>query len=81
MSDGAPRLKPVRYGVIPAGGLGTRFLPISRTVPKELLLHLHLEPVLMLLPDLLLLFRVLMQPVVLRQMDLPADLLMLILVF
>ncbi len=37
MSDGAPPLKPVRYGVIPAGGLGTRFLPISRTVPKELL--------------------------------------------
>ena len=37
MSDGAPRVKPVRYGVIPAGGLGTRFLPISRTVPKELL--------------------------------------------
>jgi UTP--glucose-1-phosphate uridylyltransferase len=28
---------PVRAGVIPAGGLGTRFLPISRTVPKELL--------------------------------------------
>ena len=37
MSDGAPRLKPVRYGVIPAGGLGTRFLPISRAVPKELI--------------------------------------------
>jgi UTP--glucose-1-phosphate uridylyltransferase len=37
VSDGAPRVKPVRYGVIPAGGLGTRFLPISRTVPKELL--------------------------------------------
>ncbi|MGH2471164.1 MAG: UTP--glucose-1-phosphate uridylyltransferase [Candidatus Limnocylindria bacterium] len=37
MSDGASRQKPVRYGVIPAGGLGTRFLPISRTVPKELL--------------------------------------------
>jgi len=37
VSDGAPPLKPVRYGVIPAGGLGTRFLPISRTVPKELL--------------------------------------------
>jgi len=37
VSDGGPRLKPVRYGVIPAGGLGTRFLPISRTVPKELL--------------------------------------------
>lgn len=31
----APR--PVRYGVIPAGGLGTRFLPITRTVPKELI--------------------------------------------
>jgi UTP--glucose-1-phosphate uridylyltransferase len=37
VTDGAPRQKPVRYGVIPAGGLGTRFLPISRTVPKELL--------------------------------------------
>ncbi|MDP9280813.1 MAG: UTP--glucose-1-phosphate uridylyltransferase [Chloroflexota bacterium] len=30
-------LKPVKYGVIPAGGLGTRFLPISRAVPKELI--------------------------------------------
>ena len=28
---------PVKYGVVPAGGLGTRFLPITRTVPKELL--------------------------------------------
>jgi UTP--glucose-1-phosphate uridylyltransferase len=37
-SDGhAPAVKPVRFGVIPAGGLGTRFLPISRTVPKELI--------------------------------------------
>lgn len=38
--DGSSRavgLKPVRYGVIPAGGLGTRFLPISRAVPKELI--------------------------------------------
>jgi UTP--glucose-1-phosphate uridylyltransferase len=34
---GASRLKPVRYGVIPAAGLGTRFLPISRAVPKELI--------------------------------------------
>lgn len=37
MTDGTPRVRPVRHGVIPAGGLGTRFLPISRTVPKELL--------------------------------------------
>jgi UTP--glucose-1-phosphate uridylyltransferase len=37
VTDGAPGIRPVRYGVIPAGGLGTRFLPISRTVPKELL--------------------------------------------
>jgi UTP--glucose-1-phosphate uridylyltransferase len=37
--DGASAtgVKPVRYGVIPAGGLGTRFLPISRAVPKELI--------------------------------------------
>ena len=33
----APGVKPVRYGVIPAGGLGTRFLPISRALPKELI--------------------------------------------
>jgi UTP--glucose-1-phosphate uridylyltransferase len=37
VSDGGSKVQPVRYGVIPAGGLGTRFLPISRTVPKELL--------------------------------------------
>ena len=37
MRNGDPAVKPVKYGVIPAGGLGTRFLPISRTVPKELL--------------------------------------------
>lgn len=30
-------VRPVKYGVVPAGGLGTRFLPITRTVPKELL--------------------------------------------
>jgi UTP--glucose-1-phosphate uridylyltransferase len=27
----------VKVGVVPAGGLGTRFLPITRSVPKELL--------------------------------------------
>jgi UTP--glucose-1-phosphate uridylyltransferase len=32
-----PQLRPVRYGVVPAGGLGTRFLPITKSVPKELL--------------------------------------------
>ena len=32
-----PSARPVTYGVVPAGGLGTRFLPITRTVPKELL--------------------------------------------
>lgn len=30
-------MRPVRTAVIPAGGLGTRFLPFSRAVPKELL--------------------------------------------
>ena len=30
-------MKPVRTAVIAAGGLGTRFLPFSRAVPKELL--------------------------------------------
>lgn len=30
-------VRPVTYGVVPAGGLGTRFLPITRIVPKELL--------------------------------------------
>ena len=30
-------VRPIRYGVVPAAGLGTRFLPITRTVPKELL--------------------------------------------
>jgi UTP--glucose-1-phosphate uridylyltransferase len=32
-----PAVSPVRTAVVPAGGLGTRFLPFSRTVAKELL--------------------------------------------
>jgi UTP--glucose-1-phosphate uridylyltransferase len=35
VAEPAPR--PVRTAVVPAGGLGTRFLPFSRTVAKELL--------------------------------------------
>ncbi len=30
-------MKPIRKAVIPAAGLGTRFLPATKTVPKELL--------------------------------------------
>ena len=30
-------MKPVRKAVIPAAGYGTRFLPISKAVPKEML--------------------------------------------
>jgi len=30
-------MRPVRTAVIPAGGLGTRFLPFTRAIPKELL--------------------------------------------
>lgn len=31
------KVTPVKVAVIPAAGLGTRFLPVSKTVPKELL--------------------------------------------
>src|SRR4029077_971592 len=34
---GGETVRPVRTAVIPAAGLGTRFLPFSRSVPKELL--------------------------------------------
>lgn len=30
-------MEPVRVAVIPAAGLGTRFLPVTKTVPKEML--------------------------------------------
>jgi UTP--glucose-1-phosphate uridylyltransferase len=30
-------VEPVRVAVIPAAGLGTRFLPVTKTVPKEML--------------------------------------------
>lgn len=36
MSDGPPLLPP-RKAVVPAAGLGTRFLPATKAVPKELL--------------------------------------------
>ncbi len=32
-----PMIKPIRKAVIPAAGLGTRFLPATKSVPKELL--------------------------------------------
>ena len=37
VTDTTPRRKPVRKAVIPAAGLGTRFLPFSKAVPKEML--------------------------------------------
>ncbi|WP_149361096.1 UTP--glucose-1-phosphate uridylyltransferase [Lolliginicoccus suaedae] len=38
MSDvGASPAKPFRTAIVPAAGLGTRFLPVTKTVPKELL--------------------------------------------
>ena len=33
----APSSPPVRKAVIPAAGLGTRFLPVTKAVPKEML--------------------------------------------
>ena len=30
-------MKPVRKAVIPAAGFGTRLLPVSKTIPKEML--------------------------------------------
>src|SRR5205085_7441633 len=33
----AVTLAPVRVAVIPASGLGTRFLPVTKTIPKEML--------------------------------------------
>ncbi len=35
--DNARMPEPVRLAVIPAAGLGTRFLPVSKTIPKEML--------------------------------------------
>src|ERR1700761_5599789 len=36
-NGGPARMKPVRKAVLPVAGLGTRVLPGSKTVPKELL--------------------------------------------
>jgi hypothetical protein len=32
-----PRMKPVRKAVFPVAGLGTRFLPATKAMPKEML--------------------------------------------
>jgi UTP--glucose-1-phosphate uridylyltransferase len=37
MSEPAPSARSFRSAVVPAAGLGTRFLPTTKTVPKELL--------------------------------------------
>ncbi|HLU58394.1 MAG TPA: UTP--glucose-1-phosphate uridylyltransferase [Pseudonocardia sp.] len=37
MSEAAPGKSPFRSAVVPAAGLGTRFLPTTKAVPKELL--------------------------------------------
>ena len=37
MATNASHPKPVRKAVIPAAGLGTRFLPFTKAVPKEML--------------------------------------------
>ncbi|HLA74957.1 MAG TPA: UTP--glucose-1-phosphate uridylyltransferase [Gammaproteobacteria bacterium] len=36
-ANGPARRQPVRVAVIPAAGLGTRFLPVTKTIPKEML--------------------------------------------
>jgi UTP--glucose-1-phosphate uridylyltransferase len=30
-------MKPIRKAILPAGGLGTRLLPATKAVPKEML--------------------------------------------
>src|SRR2546422_10574757 len=37
MSEAVPGKSPFRSAVVPAAGLGTRFLPATKAVPKELL--------------------------------------------
>jgi UTP--glucose-1-phosphate uridylyltransferase len=37
MSEAVPAKRPFRSAVVPAAGLGTRFLPTTKAVPKELL--------------------------------------------
>src|SRR6478752_10695008 len=33
----APSMKPIRKAVLPVAGLGTRFLPATKAIPKEML--------------------------------------------
>jgi UTP--glucose-1-phosphate uridylyltransferase len=35
--EGEPKVKKVRKAIIPAAGLGTRFLPVTKAMPKEML--------------------------------------------
>src|SRR5579883_3611241 len=35
--DGPPMTRPVRKAVFPVGGLGARFLPATKAMPKEML--------------------------------------------
>ena len=35
-----PPIKPVKIAVFPVAGLGTRFLPATKAVPKEMLTRL-----------------------------------------
>lgn len=37
MPPAKPKVRPVRKAVIPVAGLGTRFLPVTKAIPKEML--------------------------------------------
>ena len=37
MSQGKTNRKPIRKAVFPVAGMGTRFLPATKSIPKEML--------------------------------------------